>query len=99
MTVYAIVALKITNEEKYKLYAAGVAPFLMKYECQCLAADLEPTVLEGDWPYTRTVILSFPDMERLNGWYNDPEYKELAKYRWESSTAQVAVLKGFEPQE
>ena len=31
-----------------------------------LAVDEVPTVKEGDWPYTRTVLIEFPDAAALD---------------------------------
>jgi len=31
-----------------------------------LAVDEAPTVKEGDWPYTRTVLIEFPDAEAFD---------------------------------
>ena len=66
-----------------------------KFNGQILAITESPTVLEGDWPYVRNVLLSFPSAEDMNAWYRSPEYQELAKYRHGSSTAHAVVLNGF----
>ena len=41
-----------------------------QYDGQILAVTESPTVIEGDWPYARTVLLSFPNAGALNLWYN-----------------------------
>ncbi|WP_080511738.1 DUF1330 domain-containing protein [Mesorhizobium japonicum] len=38
-------------------------------------------VLEGDWEPHRLVIVEFPDMVSLMGWYNSPEYARLIEIR------------------
>src|ERR1700730_18766937 len=38
-------------------------------------------VLEGDWEPHRLVILEFPDMASLMGWYDSPEYSRLKAIR------------------
>ncbi|CAN8105102.1 unnamed protein product [Discula destructiva] len=100
MTVYAIGLLKVTDQDTYNIYGAGVIAMLKKFDAKIVAVSaedlgLKATILEGDWPYTRTLILSFPDLEKLNEWYSDPEYQELAKFRHASSTGQIAVLNEF----
>lgn len=95
MTVFAVVLLKVHNEEIYQKYIDGIVPILTKFECKMVALDDKPHVLEGEWPYTRSLILSFPSQEVVDKWYNDPEYQALAKYRWDSTHSQIAVLKEF----
>jgi uncharacterized protein (DUF1330 family) len=57
-----------------------------------LAVDESPTVIEGEWPHTRTVLLSFPSAEAMKAWYGSPEYQALAQHRFNASTAQVAMV-------
>jgi uncharacterized protein (DUF1330 family) len=41
----------------------------------------EITVLEGDWEPARMVVVEFPSMDDLLGWYRSPDYQEWAKVR------------------
>ena len=61
--------------------------------------DEAPTVKEGDWPYTRTVLIEFPDAEAFDNWFNSPEYQALAKHWHAASTGSIAVIKKFVPRE
>jgi len=97
MTVYAVILVDIiTDQEGYGRYGAGFMEIFSKYEGQILAIDTDPTVLEGDWPYTRSVLLSFPSADTLNLWYRSPEYQTLVQHRLKSSTARIAVLRGLD---
>ena len=49
----------------------------------------------GQWPYTRSVLISFPSAEEFDRWYGSPEYQALAKHRFKASTGSVAMLNGF----
>lgn len=40
-----------------------------------------PRVLEGRYPYTKTVLIEFPDREALEEWYFFPTYQEILKHR------------------
>jgi uncharacterized protein (DUF1330 family) len=57
MTVYAI-ALLNTLDPLWNLSAGGRGDLL--YSGKLLAVDEASTVKEGDWPYTRTVLVEFP---------------------------------------
>lgn len=95
MTVYAIVLVNITDREGFERYGQGYMDVWSKYDGQILAADENPTVIEGDWPYSRTVLLSFPSADALNLWYRSPEYQVLVQHRFQSSTSRLAVLRGL----
>jgi uncharacterized protein (DUF1330 family) len=60
-----------------------------------LAVDEAPTVKEGDWPYTRTVLIEFPTAEAFDAWFNSPEYQALAEHRplYAASSHQTKVTR------
>ena len=59
-------------------------------------ADQSPELLEGEWDFTRTVLISFPTREDALAWFNSPEYQELAKHRKQASTGPIMLIPGFE---
>ena len=66
MTVYAIALLNIADRERYGAYQQGFLEIFSRYSGKLLAVDEAPTVKEGDWPYTRTVLIEFPDAEAFD---------------------------------
>jgi hypothetical protein len=50
---------------------------------------------EGEWPWTRTVLLKFPDEAALQRWYGSPEYQTILPHRLKAANASIAVVKGF----
>lgn len=95
MTVYAIALLNIHDRERYGAYVSGFMEIFSLHSGKLLAVDEEPTVKEGDWPYTRTVLIEFPDAHAFDAWFNSPEYQALAKHRHAASTGSIAVVKSF----
>jgi len=49
-------------------------------------------VIEGEWPFTRAVLLRFPDEEEARRWYQSPEYQALSQHRWNASTGTVIAF-------
>jgi uncharacterized protein (DUF1330 family) len=49
-------------------------------------------VVEGEWPWTRTVLLRFPSKEAFDRWYGSPEYQEIARTRWAAATANLILV-------
>ena len=52
-------------------------------------------ILEGEWPFTRAVLISFETAEKARAWMNSPEYQEIAKHRHAASTGTVMMVPGF----
>ena len=96
MSTYFIAYIKINHPEEYERYLEGFDEVFEKYKGKVIIVDDSPMVLEGDWPYTRAVVIRFPSEKELNRWYESPEYQSLVKHRWQSSEADIIVVKGRE---
>jgi uncharacterized protein (DUF1330 family) len=94
MTVYCIVLINIEDREKYSIYERGFRQVFRRYSGTLLSADEAPIVREGDWPYTRTVLISFPDAAAFSTWYDSADYQAIAQHRYAASSASLAVIKG-----
>tara|TARA_A100001015_G_scaffold275023_1_gene331922 strand:+ start:125 stop:523 length:399 start_codon:yes stop_codon:yes gene_type:complete len=94
MSVYLIAQINIHNRERYAQYEAGFMEIFAQYGGEMLAVDEAPTVLEGQWPHTRTVLIRFADKVSADAWYKSDAYQQLARHRWEASVADVAILQG-----
>lgn len=97
MSVYVVASIRIHDRERYLEYQGGFLPIFEKYGGEILVVDDAPETVEGSWPYTRMVVLRFPDAERLRAWYGSPEYQALAKHRHAASEADIIVAKEFDP--
>ncbi|MDZ7670548.1 MAG: DUF1330 domain-containing protein [Gammaproteobacteria bacterium] len=96
MSVYAVAVINIHDRDPYQRYEEGFMDIFAKYQGTLLAVDEAPTVLEGEWPWTRTVLLEFPDENSLHAWYDSEEYQALAQHRFAGSQASIAMVKGLE---
>ena len=54
------------------------------------------TVLEGDWPYQRTVIVEFPSRETAEAWYQSPAYQKVLPLRLNSTSSNVIIVDGVD---
>ena len=95
MSAYIIAKIQIKDREVYARYEEGFMSIFEKYEGELLPVDEAPTVLEGSWPETRTVIARFKDKETALRWYESEEYQELVQYRLQASTADVIITQGI----
>ena len=79
---YLVAQIEIADREQYSDYEAGFVEVFLKYKGKMLAVDEQPDLLEGSWPFTRTVLIEFPSSEAALDWYRSDEYQDLAKHRF-----------------
>ena len=92
MSVYFIANLAIHDDELYQEYCEKMNELAPKWGLKYLAADDNPLLLEGSWPYNRLVLLEFADQQALDDWYFSTEYQELLALREESADCDVIVV-------
>jgi uncharacterized protein (DUF1330 family) len=95
MTVYFVALVNITDRDGFGAYEQGFMDVFKQFGGSILAVDDAPTVLEGNWPHTRTVLMSFPSAEELERWYRSDAYQAVARHRYNASSADIAVIKGL----
>ncbi|MBM4265893.1 MAG: DUF1330 domain-containing protein [Deltaproteobacteria bacterium] len=93
MSVYIVASIAVEDWEEYAKYQAGFLDVFARYNGELLAVSDEPRVIEGEWPFTRAVVLRFPSEEDARLWYESPEYQAIAQHRWRASKGTVI---GFE---
>lgn len=95
MAVYALAQLTIHDRDRYQKYVDQFLPTLAPYNGQVLANDEAPTVLEGEWPHRKLVLLQFPDEASLIGWAQSDAYQAIVTDRHESATGPVLLVHGL----
>ena len=94
MPAYVFAEIEITNPEGYKAYTQQVAATVEKYGGKFLHRGGNVTVLEGEWPQRRRVILEFPSAEAARKWYDSPEYEKPLALRKANSNGRLLLLEG-----
>jgi uncharacterized protein (DUF1330 family) len=95
MTVYAVALIDIRDRAEYARYEQGFMAIFNQYNGKLLAVDEAPSVIEGSWPHTRTVLLEFPDRDELDRWYHSEAYQTLAQHRFKASQGSIAIVQGM----
>lgn len=95
MAVYTIAQLKFTDEAAYRRYQAAFPPIFAKFDGAVLIADEAPLVLEGAWPFSKIVVLRFPDEAEALRFTNDPDYTAIARDRIAGADGVVVLAKGL----
>ena len=84
------------NREQFDGYRKRVMATLAPFEGKLLVGGSKCTVVEGDWPYERTVVLEFPSRGKAEGWYNSKAYQEILPLRLASMSCNAVIVDAVE---
>jgi uncharacterized protein (DUF1330 family) len=96
MTHYFVAQIKIHNPEEYEKYLDGFDEIFSRYKGEYLAIDESPSLLEGEWNYTKSVLIKFKTKKDFEDWYYSPDYQKILKHRLNASKCDTILLKGLE---
>jgi uncharacterized protein (DUF1330 family) len=91
---YVIAAETIKDQAMFDEYRKEVVPTVSQFGGQFIARGGNLTVLEGEWPHPRLVIIEFPSRAAAEGWYRSPEYQKVISLRHKSSVGNLVVADG-----
>jgi uncharacterized protein (DUF1330 family) len=96
MATYFIAQINIHDWEEYRKYLAGTEGPLKQFNAEVLVVDDQPTLLEGDWNCTRTVVIRFPNAKVAQDWYRSPEYQEIVQHRHRAAQTNAVFTNGID---
>lgn len=95
MSCYFIAQIQIDDPEEYQKYLAGIDEVFSKFKGKYLALDVNPEVLEGNWPYGRIALIEFENEGELKRWYESPEYQAILRHRLKAARCDTILVKGL----
>lgn len=93
MSAFIVAQLSFTDVERYRRYQAAFPKVFAQFGGRVAATDEAVTVLEGDWPFDKLVVLEFPSRDEAVRFAKSPEYEEIAGDRRAGARA-VVILAG-----
>ena len=94
MSAYVVVQEDIKDEAMFDQYRKQVMPTISAHGGKFIVRGGKLTVLEGDWPMPRFVILEFPSRQAAETWYRSPEYQKILPLRLKSGTGNLIIVDG-----
>ena len=94
MAGYLIANYEITNPEGYQGYIAAVGSTILAHRGEILVAGPGSEAIEGT-PGPVTVVLKFPSLDAVRGWYQSPEYQEILSLRTDNTEGSVVFADQF----
>ena len=92
MSVYAIALINVKDRDEYSKYTEGFMKVFAQFEGELLSADEAPRVVEGKWPYARTVLMRFPTEQAFKAWFTSKAYEAITRHRLHSASANIALI-------
>jgi uncharacterized protein (DUF1330 family) len=94
MSAYVVVQEDIKDEAMFDQYRKQVMPTIAAHGGKFIVRGGKISVLEGQWPMPRFVIIEFPSRQAAEGWYRSPEYQKIIPLRLKSGTGNLIIVDG-----
>ena len=86
---YIIGHITVKDKDKWDEYRNKVPATLNTWGAELVLRGKLCSVLSGNHAHTDTVVIRFPDLRSLNGWYSSPEYQSLIPLRQEAAEMEL----------
>jgi len=96
MSSYFVAQIKVHDYQEYEKYLESFDDIFSRYKGEYLAIDESPTLLEGEWNYTKSVIIKFNSKEDFEDWYYSDDYQKILKFRLNASNSDTILLEGID---
>jgi uncharacterized protein (DUF1330 family) len=94
VTAYVVYQGEVTDPEGYERYKVLAQESIAAAGGRYVVRGGEVTVLEGDGPDGRVVLLEFPSVAAALAWYDGPAYREARALRAQVARARMYVVDG-----
>ncbi len=82
---YVIGNISVKDENKWSEYRSKVPDTLIPWDAELVFRGKQQRVLGGSNPHTATVVIRFPNMAAVNGWFDSPAYQALIPLRLQAA--------------
>ena len=96
MNQYFVAQIKINDPIEYGKYLDKFDEIFSRYKGVYLAIDESPAILEGQWDYTKSVLVKFASKKDFEDWYYSDDYQKILKYRLSSSRCDTILIEGVD---
>ncbi len=96
MTAYVVVQEKIEDQATFDAYRKEVPATIAAHGGRFLVRGGTLSLIEGEWPLPRLIVIAFPTRAAAEGWYRSPQYQELLPLRLKSSSGNLVIVDGVD---
>jgi uncharacterized protein (DUF1330 family) len=92
---YVIAAETVKDQAMFDEYRKAVPETFVPFGGQFVVRGGSLTVVEGEWPHPRLVIIEFPSRAAAEGWYRSAEYQKIISLRLNGSVGNLLIVDGL----
>ncbi len=92
---YFIAQIKIHNHSEYQNYINEAGAIFKKFNGKYIVANDQPEILEGEWKYTREIVIEFKSKNDFEDWYYSEDYQRILKHRLGAAKCDSILVKGL----
>lgn len=96
MTAYAIAQLNVHDDETFAAYREQVPATIAAYGGRYVVRGGAMETVEGTMPYSRVVVLEFPDMASAKAWHASAEYEGPKALRHAAADGMLILVEGYD---
>ncbi|ATE62059.1 DUF1330 domain-containing protein [Thauera sinica] len=90
---YVVGQVTVKDEGKWAEYQKKVPETFVQWNCEPVLRGRQFAALAGQCPHAGVVVLRFPSVDALKGWFDSPAYQALVPLR---DAAADVVLTAYE---
>ena len=94
MKGYLIAQINVKNLDNYQEYLKNVTPIAQQFGAEYIIRAGKFEIMEGQWPYSRNVVIKFPSYEKAKEFYNSKEYAPIKKIRIDNAENNLIIIEG-----
>jgi uncharacterized protein (DUF1330 family) len=80
-SAYGIGHITVKDADKWAEYREKIVPTLEPWNASLIFRGNKVRVLGGEHKHSDTVVIKFPDLDSLNGWYDSAAYQAIIPLR------------------
>jgi uncharacterized protein (DUF1330 family) len=96
MSHYFAAQIRINDPEEYDKYLEKFDEIFSRFKGEYLAIDESPVLLEGDWAYTKSVLIKFNSKKDFEDWYYSDDYQKILRHRLNAAKCDTILIEGVE---
>jgi uncharacterized protein (DUF1330 family) len=96
MKAYVVVQERVNDQAMFDAYRKEVPATIAAHGGRFLSRGGGLSIVEGEWPLPRLVIIEFPSRAAAEAWYRSPEYQKILPLRLKSAVGNFVIADGVE---
>jgi len=93
-TAYLVGHISVINPELWAEYRSKVPETLTPWGGELVFRGQQVAILDGDNPHTDIVVIRFPEIAALQGWFSSAVYQALIPLRQQAADMDLMAYEG-----